>query len=157
MPETNTTELRKVICLSDLPEEHLQWIIDHGEVSEFNDGDLIHKTTDPVVELVLVEAAIHAPAVFESLGQRLEVGPGNVRARDDHRVDPDLGVVREVTRGQDDRLPFACPKRSNAASTGKLPFSMIFNQWGACAIHCRTIGGVPCLRSSAYTADGMRT
>lgn len=54
MPETNTTELRKVICLSDLPEEHLQWIIDHGEVSEFNDGDLIYKTNDPVDELVLV-------------------------------------------------------------------------------------------------------
>src|SRR3954451_16713732 len=48
---------------------------------------------DRVVELVLVEAAIHAPAVFESLRQRLEVGLGNVGARDDHRVDPQLGIV----------------------------------------------------------------
>jgi signal transduction histidine kinase len=53
MPETNTAELRKVICLSDLPEEHLQWLIKHGEVSEYNDGDLIYKTNDPIDELVL--------------------------------------------------------------------------------------------------------
>jgi len=54
MSETTTTELRKIICLSDLPEEHLQWLIDHGEVSEYNDGDLIYKTNDPIDELVLV-------------------------------------------------------------------------------------------------------
>jgi len=54
MPETNTTELRKVICLSDLPEEHLQWLIERGEVSEFNDGDLIYKTNDPIDEMILV-------------------------------------------------------------------------------------------------------
>jgi signal transduction histidine kinase len=60
MSSTTVEELRKVICLSDLPAEHLQWIIDHGEVSEFNDGDLIYKTNDPIDELVLaIEGKSH--------------------------------------------------------------------------------------------------
>ena len=54
MPETTIAELRKVICLSDLPDEHLQWILDRGEASEYNDGDLIFKTNDPIDELILV-------------------------------------------------------------------------------------------------------
>jgi signal transduction histidine kinase len=41
MEPGTTTELRKVIALSDLPEEHLQWILDRSEVHEFDDGTLI--------------------------------------------------------------------------------------------------------------------
>ena len=54
MSETTTTELRRVLCLSDLPEEHLQWMLERGEVTEFKDGDLIYKTNDPIDELILV-------------------------------------------------------------------------------------------------------
>jgi len=53
MQEATIEELRKVICLRDLPQEHLQWILDRGEVSEYNDGDLIIKTGNPVDELIL--------------------------------------------------------------------------------------------------------
>jgi len=43
MQPVTIEELRKVIALSDLPDEHLQWILDHSEYSEFADGDLIAK------------------------------------------------------------------------------------------------------------------
>jgi len=35
--------LKTVIELSDLPDEHLQWLIDHSEHKEYNDGDIIGK------------------------------------------------------------------------------------------------------------------
>ncbi|HEY6506292.1 MAG TPA: hypothetical protein VIZ28_20085, partial [Chitinophagaceae bacterium] len=37
-------ELKKVIALSDLPGEHLQWILDHSAYIEFEDGGVIIKT-----------------------------------------------------------------------------------------------------------------
>jgi signal transduction histidine kinase len=37
-------ELRKVIALSDLPDEHLQWILNHSEGIEYEDGELVAKT-----------------------------------------------------------------------------------------------------------------
>ena len=40
-------ELRKVVALSDLPEEHLKWIVDHSEYHEYEDGDLVAKFGDP--------------------------------------------------------------------------------------------------------------
>src|SRR3569832_1971527 len=40
-------DLKKVMALADLPEDHLQWIIDHSEYREYQDGDLIGKYGDP--------------------------------------------------------------------------------------------------------------
>ncbi|MEP6617038.1 MAG: ATP-binding protein [Ginsengibacter sp.] len=40
-------ELKSVVALSDLPDEHLQWIIDHSEYREYADGDLIAKFGEP--------------------------------------------------------------------------------------------------------------
>jgi len=34
-------DLRKVVALNDLPDEHLQWILDRSEYFEFEDGDLL--------------------------------------------------------------------------------------------------------------------
>ena len=34
-------ELKTVQALADLPDEHLQWILDHGEAYELKDGDLV--------------------------------------------------------------------------------------------------------------------
>jgi CRP-like cAMP-binding protein len=34
-------DLKKVVALSDLPNEHLQWILEHAEQREYADGDLI--------------------------------------------------------------------------------------------------------------------
>jgi len=48
MQPVTTQELRKVIALSDLPEEHLKWIIERSEMLEYEDGTLIVKTGDPI-------------------------------------------------------------------------------------------------------------
>lgn len=41
-------DLKKVIALRDVPDDHLQWIIDHSEYFEHEDGATIFKTGDPV-------------------------------------------------------------------------------------------------------------
>ncbi len=40
-------DLKNVIALSDLPDEHLQWILDHSEYHECSDGELIAKYGEP--------------------------------------------------------------------------------------------------------------
>ncbi len=40
-------ELRKVVALSDLPGQNLQWILDHSEYHEYSEGGLIAKYGDP--------------------------------------------------------------------------------------------------------------
>jgi len=47
-------ELKKVIALSDLPEEHLRWILDHSETREYEDGDQIMKTGDSAEFLFII-------------------------------------------------------------------------------------------------------
>lgn len=40
-------DLKKVIALSELPDEHLQWILDRSEYEEIEDGGLVAKFGDP--------------------------------------------------------------------------------------------------------------
>jgi signal transduction histidine kinase len=40
-------ELKKVIALNGLPNEHLQWILEHSEPFEFEEGDVVAKTGEP--------------------------------------------------------------------------------------------------------------
>ena len=40
-------ELKKVIALGELPDEHLQWILDHSEYRTYADGELIAKYGEP--------------------------------------------------------------------------------------------------------------
>jgi signal transduction histidine kinase len=40
-------DLKHLLALAELPDEHLQWIIDHSEYQEFNDGDLVAKYGEP--------------------------------------------------------------------------------------------------------------
>ncbi len=47
MEKVTTGDLKRVIALSDLPEEHLQWILDRSEYHEFEDGELVAKFGDP--------------------------------------------------------------------------------------------------------------
>ena len=44
MQSATINELKKVIALSDLPDEHLQWIFDHSFYTEYEDGGVIMKT-----------------------------------------------------------------------------------------------------------------
>jgi len=44
MQQITIEELKKVVALSDLPDEHVQWILDHSEPLEYTDGDLVAKS-----------------------------------------------------------------------------------------------------------------
>ncbi|HEY9166069.1 MAG TPA: ATP-binding protein [Candidatus Kryptonia bacterium] len=46
MESVTVGDLKKVIALRDLPDEHLRWILDHTEYCEYADGDLIAKYGD---------------------------------------------------------------------------------------------------------------
>ena len=47
-------ELKKVIALRDLPDEHLNWILAHSHYVEYNEGDTIFKTGVPIDEMAFV-------------------------------------------------------------------------------------------------------
>ena len=52
-------ELKKIIALKDLPDEHLKWILDHTDYEEHEDGDIIYKTGDPInVMWIILEGKI---------------------------------------------------------------------------------------------------
>ena len=54
MPSTTTAELKKVIALSDLPEDQLQWILDHSEYEEYEDGASIMKFGEPTTRMLFI-------------------------------------------------------------------------------------------------------
>src|SRR5215471_4668025 len=47
-------ELKNIVALSDLPREHLQWILDHSEYAEYEDGTQIKKTGDEADVMIIV-------------------------------------------------------------------------------------------------------
>ncbi|MEP6596109.1 MAG: ATP-binding protein [Ginsengibacter sp.] len=47
MPPVTIEDLKKVVALSDLPDDHLQWILEHSEYHEYADGDIVAKYGDP--------------------------------------------------------------------------------------------------------------
>ena len=54
MSSITTAELKKVIALSDLPEDHLQWILDHSEYEEYEDGASIMKFGEPTTRMMFL-------------------------------------------------------------------------------------------------------
>ncbi len=53
-------ELKKIIALKDLPDEHLRWILAHSEYMEYEDGDTIFKTGEPIDEMgILLEGKMN--------------------------------------------------------------------------------------------------
>jgi signal transduction histidine kinase len=53
-------DLRKVIALHDLPDDHLQWILAHSSYYEFDDGHLFFKKDDPIDEMwILLEGKVN--------------------------------------------------------------------------------------------------
>ena len=44
-------ELKKNFALRDLPDEHLNWILNHSEYIGYNDGDIVVKTGEPIDEM----------------------------------------------------------------------------------------------------------
>ena len=47
MPPVTLEDLKKVVALQDLPDAHLQWILDHSDYVEYADGDIIAKYGEP--------------------------------------------------------------------------------------------------------------
>lgn len=59
MPSSPIEELRKVVALSDLPDEHLQWILDHSHYTEFEEGEIIMRTGEsPDFMMVILEGIV---------------------------------------------------------------------------------------------------
>ena len=59
MQPVTIEELKKVIALSELSEEDLQWILDHSTTMEYEDGELVGKTGQPAEWMfILVEGSI---------------------------------------------------------------------------------------------------
>jgi signal transduction histidine kinase len=54
MGSVTIAELKNVIALSDLPEEHLRWILDHSQYREFEEGEVLMKTGAPTENLHFV-------------------------------------------------------------------------------------------------------
>jgi signal transduction histidine kinase len=54
MESITIEELKNVVALSDLPDEHLQWILDHSEYKEYKDGTQIRKTGEEAVEMIMI-------------------------------------------------------------------------------------------------------
>jgi signal transduction histidine kinase len=48
MESVTIEDLRKVIALNDLPEEHLKWILEHSELRQYEDGEVMVKAGEPV-------------------------------------------------------------------------------------------------------------
>jgi signal transduction histidine kinase len=46
-PPVTIEDLKKVIALADLPDEHLEWILARSEYAEFKDGDIMFRTGEP--------------------------------------------------------------------------------------------------------------
>ena len=47
-------ELKKVIALEDLPDEHLRWILERSEFHEYEDGTVLLRTGDPADALWII-------------------------------------------------------------------------------------------------------
>src|SRR5262245_53740027 len=59
MKQVTIGELKAVTSFSDLPDEHLQWVIDHSEYQEFEDGSQLRKTGDEAdVMIIIIEGRI---------------------------------------------------------------------------------------------------
>src|SRR5436190_1171749 len=59
MPLSPLEELRTVIALSDLPDDHLQWIIEHSDLVELADGDILTRSGEPTeVMWILFEGQV---------------------------------------------------------------------------------------------------
>jgi signal transduction histidine kinase len=52
--QSTINELRKVIALSDLPEEHLQWLAERVESTEYEDGEVAVRKGDPVDSMMFL-------------------------------------------------------------------------------------------------------
>ncbi len=59
MSPVTIEDLKKIIVLSEVPDEHLQWILDHSEYHEYDDGTVIMKTGEvPEFMMLIIEGVL---------------------------------------------------------------------------------------------------
>ena len=59
MQPDSIKELKKVTALGDLTDEHLQWIADHSEYHEYEEGEVIMKTGEiPGYMMFIIEGVL---------------------------------------------------------------------------------------------------
>jgi signal transduction histidine kinase len=59
MNPATVDELRNIIALNDLPDEHLQWILDRCELHQYEDGEVMVKYGDPAeVMWIILEGRV---------------------------------------------------------------------------------------------------
>jgi signal transduction histidine kinase len=54
MVSISIDELKNVVAFSDLPDAHLQWILDHSEYHEYKDGIQIRKTGEEANDMIII-------------------------------------------------------------------------------------------------------
>jgi signal transduction histidine kinase len=54
MESTTIEELKNVVALSDLPDDHLQWILNHSDYHEYEDGTQIRKTGEEAQDMIMI-------------------------------------------------------------------------------------------------------
>ncbi|MDQ4139445.1 MAG: ATP-binding protein [Bacteroidota bacterium] len=54
MHSVTIEDLKKIVALSDLPNEHLQWILEHSEYREYADGDLLFGYGTPAELMTII-------------------------------------------------------------------------------------------------------
>jgi signal transduction histidine kinase len=54
MQPVTIEELKKVVVLNGLPDEHLRWILEHSEGMEYDEGELVGKTGDPAEWMLFI-------------------------------------------------------------------------------------------------------
>ncbi len=54
MQTVTVDELKTVVALSELPDEHLQWVINHSEYQEYEDGTLVTRKGDPAEKMWII-------------------------------------------------------------------------------------------------------
>lgn len=56
--QASIEDVKKVIAFSQLPDEHLQWILDRSEFFEYRDGDLIANMVSPHVMWMALQGKV---------------------------------------------------------------------------------------------------
>ena len=54
MAAATLAELKRVIALRDVPEEHLQWILDNSQYYEYEDGTPILRSGAPTTRMMFI-------------------------------------------------------------------------------------------------------
>jgi len=95
-------ELRSVIALSDLPEEHLRWLLEHGTYAEYPDEHVMVRSGEPIENMwLLIEGRIRfhfevkGGSTFEYIfaNEPITGGVGGVMPYSRLKTSPGMGVA----------------------------------------------------------------